>query len=163
MLTRPDSRENDNLASDSTKRAGWKVAAAVVASCATIIGVLAVAFPKQFAHQVEISVARQPTPYTQLFFNDPSVLPTQLPVHKKSKFAFTITNDEGHSVFYQYDVTMSNARSSEVVRRGSVMLANNGTATFTVAIEPKTRKSRYLINVVLIGEGQSIHFYGGTS
>jgi hypothetical protein len=138
-----------------------RIAIAVLIFAGLLTGLLIV-FPRQFIHQVQISLIRQPTPYTQLFFSDPTALPTQLHVNRRDKFAFTIVNDEGRSQFYQYIVTMTPARSYVVVVKGTMALPNGGTGIRAVNVQPKFRQSRYLINVVIAGTGQSIHFYGDT-
>lgn len=135
----------------------------VMLSSAGLLAALFVASPQQFAHQIEISVIRQPTPYTQLFFNDPRAIPSRLRLDLPNKFTFTIVNDEGQSLLYHFAVIMNTVGSSTtVVANGSLRLDDEGTGTRTVALVPKNRRHRYLITVVLDGSGQSIHFYGET-
>jgi hypothetical protein len=62
-------------------------------SSARLLAALFVASAQQFVHQIEISVIRQPTLYTQLFFNDPSAIPSRLRLERPNRFAFTIVND----------------------------------------------------------------------
>jgi hypothetical protein len=135
----------------------------VMLSSAGLLAALYVASPQQFAHQIEISVIRQPTPNTQLFFSDPGAIPSRLRRDLPNRFAFTITNDEGRASLYHFAVLMNTAGSSTtVVANGSLRLADQGTATRTIALVPKKRRHRYLITVVLNGSGQSIHLYGET-
>jgi hypothetical protein len=131
-------------------------------SSAGLLAALYAASPKQFVHQIEISVIRQPTPYTQLFFSDPNAIPSRLRLDLPNRFAFTIVNDEGQSTLYRFTVLMNTAGSSATVANGSVRLDDGGTGTRTVALVPKNHGHRYLITVVLDGSGQSIHFYGET-
>lgn len=135
----------------------------VMLSFAGLLAALFVASPQQFVHQIEISVIRQPTPYTQLFFNDPNAIPSRLRLDRPNRFTFTIVNDEGQSSLYHFTVMMSTARSSiTVVANGSLRLDDEGIGTRTVAFVPKKRRHRYLIYVVLAGSGLSIHFHGET-
>jgi len=60
----------------------------VMLSSAGLLAALFVASPQQFVHQIEISVIRQPTPYTQLFFNDPSAIPSRLRLDRPNRFTF---------------------------------------------------------------------------
>jgi hypothetical protein len=164
MLTKPLKYVNNSTPvpqprKKSKRRIGIAVTLAVIGLVAGIGG----AFPKQFMYQVDISLIRQPTPYTQLFFNNPTVLPSQLHIDRPSKFTFTIVNDQGRSQRYRYTVLVSTVKSFIVTSKGSLTIRNGGTATRTVALVPKSRRSRYLITVALDPTGQSIHFYGDTS
>jgi hypothetical protein len=162
MLTRNVERSGDIHAVHLPKKNNRRVAVVAVLSFIGLFVGLFVAFPRQFVRQVEISVVRQPTPYTQLFFNNPTALPSQLRVNRANKFAFTIVNDQGRSWLYRYTVTASTAGSSTVAGRGSLTIRNGGSLTCTVAVVPKLRKSRYLVTVMLDTPDQSIHFYGDT-
>jgi hypothetical protein len=121
------------------------------------------ALSKQFRHQIEISVVRQGTPYSQLYFASPTKLPTQLKVNKSNIFDFTIENDEGRAYRYTYTVTLEDSRSHVVLSKETVEISNGDGATRRIAVTPKDRKSRYLITVSLEGMNQSIHFYAETS
>ena len=135
----------------------------VMLSSAGLLAALFVASPRQFAHQIEISVIRQPTPYTQLFFSDPGAIPSRLRLDRPDRFTFTIVNDEGQSSLYHFVVMMNTTGlSTTVVANGSLRLDDRGTGTRTFAFVPKKRRHRYLITVVLEGSSQSIHFYGET-
>ena len=132
-------------------------------SSAGLLAALFAASPRQFVHQIEISLIKQPTPYTQLFFSDPSAIPGTLRLDRPNKFTFTVVNDEGQSSFYHFAVAVNTAGlSTTVVAIGSLQLDDGGTGTRTVAFVPKKRRHRYLITVVLDGSGLSIHFYGET-
>ena len=132
-------------------------------SSAGLLMALFVASPRQFVHQIEISVIRQPTPYTQLFFSHPGAIPSTLRLDRPNKFTFTIVNDEGQSSLYHFTVTMKAAGSSTtVVANGSLRLDDSGIGTRTVAFVPTKQRHQYLITVVLDGSGLSIHFYGET-
>jgi hypothetical protein len=162
MLTRTVERSGNTHALHLPKKNNRRVAVALVLSFIGLLVGLFVAFPRQFVHQVEISIVRQPTPYTQLFFNNPTALPSQLRVNRANEFAFTIVNDQGRSWLYRYTVTASTTGSSTVAGRGSLTIRNGRSLTFTVAVVPKLRKSRYLVTVALDTPDQSIDFYGDT-
>ena len=162
MLTKP--RELDDPLGSSRLRAERRNRRpfAVLLLSAGLLVALFAASPRQFVHQIEISVIRQPTPYTQLFFSDPRAVPSRLQFDRSNKFTFTIVNDEGRTWLYHFKVMMSSARSSTVIAHGSLLLNDKETGTRTVAVVPKARQHRYLITVVLDGSSQSIHFYGDT-
>lgn len=163
IQSKPVDRGNEVPAGQSPgKRILLRAGAAVLISAA-IVGGLAVAFPKQFAHQIAISTTRQPTPYTQLFFTDPSALPKDLTVDRVNTFAFTVINDEGHAENYHYVITLTTGKSHEIVGEGSLEVGNNQRATRTAGVKPKSRTTRYLISVALNGTGDFVQFYGDTS
>jgi hypothetical protein len=162
MLTEPIEAVTTSEPRQPEKKVG-RVATVIVLCFITLTAGLYAAFPEQFKHQVELSFIRQPTPYTELFFSDPVALPAKLRIDKPNSFTFTIVNDEGRSDSFNYSVVVSTGKSVNVSRRGSVTIRNSGSASRTVAVVPKSRKSRYLITVVLGVSGQSIHFFGETS
>ena len=123
----------------------------------------AAALSKQFRHQIEISVVRQVTPYTQLYFVSPTKLPTQLKVDQDNAFEFSIENDEGHAYHYIYTVTLDDSRSHVVVSTDTVDISDGDRTIRGVVVKPKDPKSKYLITVTLEGLNQSIHFYAETS
>jgi hypothetical protein len=135
----------------------------VAAIVVGVVGIFAIVSPSQFRHQLEISVARQPNPYTQLYFTHPTALPKELKIDHVNTFAFTVINDQGHSATYRYIVTMTRAKSQTVVSTGYLTIGNNQQITRTVEVEPKSKRSQYLIKVTLSGTVDVIQFYGSTS
>jgi uncharacterized membrane protein len=127
-----------------------------------LIGAIA-AVSKQFRHQVEISLARQPTPYTQLYFSSPSGLPSQIKVGKANTFAFTIVNDEDRTFSYTYTVTFADPKSHGVTSKGTLSIGDGQQVTRQVQVTPKDPKSKYVITVTLEGMNQSILFHAEAS
>lgn len=123
----------------------------------------AASLSKQVRHQLELSIVRQPTPYTQLYFSHLAALPGKLKVDQKNTFDFTIVNDENRSYHYTYAISLDDPKTQVVISRGAVTIDNGSSATRAVTIVPKDRKARYLITIALEGVNQSIHFYGQTS
>jgi hypothetical protein len=170
MLTKPRGLDDrlsspDDQLRSSRPRKAWRIRRPfiVILSSVGLLAALFAASPQQFVHQIEISVIRQPTPYTQLFFKDPAAIPSGLRLDRPNKFTFTIVNNEGQSSLYHFTVMMSTARlPTTVVAEGSLRLDDGGIGTRTVVFVPKKRRHRYLITVVLDGSGLSIHFYGET-
>jgi hypothetical protein len=122
----------------------------------------AAALSKQFRHQLALSIARQPTAYTQLYFPHPGTLPGKLKVDRKNTFQFAIVNDENRAVRYTYIVLFDGSKSRRVSTT-TVTVSNGQTVTPSVTVVPRERKSRYQISVTLKGMNQSIHFYATTS
>src|ERR1700735_3351225 len=156
-------QESLTLPRKTRRRPRWKLPISIgLVGVAIRVG-LAVAFPKQIKYQIQISLFRQITPYTQLFFTDPAALSSQLRVNDENKLSFTVINDQGRSRNYQYTVTMADAGRKALVTQGAFTVKNGGTLTRDVLFEPKFHKTRYLITVKLNGLDQSIHYYGVTS
>jgi hypothetical protein len=156
-------RHTSHRADDQPPRSKvhWRFVIGIGLVIIVVIGALS-AFSQQFRHQVEISVVRQGTPYTQLYFASPTKLPTELKVDKKNIIAFTIENDEGRVYRYTYTVTLEDSQSQAVMTRNTVTVGDGDSATRQIAVTPKDRKSTYLITVSLEGMNQSIHFYADT-
>jgi hypothetical protein len=154
------SRQTDN--GPSRKNSPWRLAIGLCLAVALVILGFAIVYPSQFKHQIEISIVRQPTPYTQLYFTRPATLSGKLNFNQKNSFNFTIENDEGRAYRYTYIVTVDDTKSHLTISQESVTVGNGGRATRIVTLVPKDRKSKYLITVTLVGMNQSIHFYGRT-
>jgi hypothetical protein len=146
-----------------TRRPRWKLPISIGLVGVAIVAGLAVAFPNQIKYQIQISLFRQTTPYTQLFFTNPAALSSRLRVDDENKLSFTVINDQGHSRNYQYTVTMDGAGSKELVTQGVFTVRNGGTLTRSVLFEPKFHKTKYIVTVELNGLNLSIHYYGVTS
>lgn len=145
------------------KKPPWRLVIGIAAAVIVVILGAVATFPAQFKHQLEISIVRQPTPYTQLYFTNPSALSGKLEVGKKNTFEFSVENDESRTYTYTYTVTLDDSRSHLTVSRTSATLGSGDRVTRTVTFVPKDRKSQYLVTVALEGINQSIHFYGQTS
>jgi hypothetical protein len=163
ILSRPDDRQYRAPAPPPPGKPTWWRAAVVVLLLVGALGIFAIVFPSQFKHQLEISVVRQPAPYTQLFFSDPATLPKKLTVGRANKFSFTIINDEGHSQSYHYTVTITDAKLQKIASEGSLTLGDGQSIVQTVGVEPPSRGSQYLIEVALTGTANFIQFYGNTA
>jgi Protein of unknown function (DUF1616) len=123
----------------------------------------AAALSKHVRHELAISIVRQPTPYTQLYFTHPGTLPAKLKVGHKGTFEFTIVNDENQTYRYTYVVTLVDSKQHLVVSSETATVSSGQTATRSVTIAPAGSKSPYLVTVTLKGVNQSISFHGVTS
>jgi hypothetical protein len=127
-----------------------------------ILIVAAAALSKQFRHQLALSIVRQPTPYTQLYFPHLGALPEKLKVDQKNTFQFTIVDDENRAFRYTYIVVFDDSKS-HLSSTGAVTVNNGQSVTRSVTVIPKDSKSKYQVSVTLKGMNQSVHFYGTTS
>jgi hypothetical protein len=162
IAPRPADRRDRTPAPQPSNKPPWRFAIAAVLALVGVIGIFAICFPAQFKHQLEISVLRQPTPYTQLFFGDPTALPKKLEVNRVNKFSFTVVNNQGHSATYHYTVTIGGAKPPKVADEGSFAIGDGQSVTRTVGVVPASGKTQYLIKVTLSGTVDFIQFYGNT-
>jgi hypothetical protein len=158
-----DDQESLSILRKRTRRPRWTFPVSIALAGIIIVGGLSVAFPKQVKYQIQISLFRQITPYTQLFFTKPGALSSRLKVDDENEFSFTVVNDQGQSRTYQYTVTMDGAGQNDLVTQGVFTVENGGTLTRNVLFEPKLRKTKYMITVKLNGRDLSIHYNGATS
>jgi len=164
MITpRPDDRRTRAPAPPSPpNKPPWRFALTATLILIGIAGVLAICFPAQVKHQLEISVFRQPTPYTQLFFSNPTALPKKLEVGHQNKFSFTVVNDQGNSKAYRYTVTVTGGKLQKAAGAGTFTLGDGQSITRTVGVVPTSRGAQYLIKVALSGTADVIQFYSDT-
>jgi hypothetical protein len=124
---------------------------------------LALGFSKPLQHQFALSIVRQPTLYTQLYFTDPGKLSDRLRTDQKNIFYFSLVNNENRAFRYVYVVTLDDSASHLVVSRETVTIGRGSTLTRRVTVVPRQPKSKYLITITLEGLNQSIHFFARTS
>jgi Protein of unknown function (DUF1616) len=160
----PAGNESPGTADGQSRRGNTRRRAGIaVGFTALLLAVaLAAAFPKQLKHQWELSVVRQQTPYTQLYFTAPASIPSSLTAGQRNTFDFTIENDEGRAYSYTYVVTLKDSRAQQVSKE-TVTVNSGATVTRAVTVVPKDKDSRYLVSVAIPSLNQSIQFYGETS
>jgi hypothetical protein len=124
-------------------------------------GALGVAYRHTVGHQIAISVSRQSTPFTQLYFTHPDDLPKRLIAPGSDSFSFTIANGEGHSTDYAYTVTLAGPLSMTVVSKGTLRVADGGSVAKTIDLFPASTTTDYEVTVTLGAGDEVIHFQGG--
>jgi hypothetical protein len=161
------SRTPDGHPGEERQRAPRKMPSPLFIGIGLVLIIAVAAGPavvsSSFRHQIEISIVRQQTSYTQLYFTHLAELPGKLRVDQKNVFDFTIVNNENRRREYTYTVTLGDSRSLAVVNAATVTVGTGASRTVPVAVVPGDRESRYLVSVALTDPGQSIHFYGDTS
>jgi hypothetical protein len=108
--------------------------------------------------QITESVARQPTPYTELYFTDHTNLPSFLSTSHTNDFAFTIGNHEGKALSYQYQVTATSAQGTTRVGGGTVQADSGRLVNTSVSFLAPAPATQYVITVHLSGRPEMIHF-----
>ena len=149
--TKPRSR-----AASPRRLLGW---IAVVVICIAAAGLVR-AFPHQIAHQIAISVTRQPASYTALYFSNPQALPASLSLSRPNLCKFTIFNHEGHDAIYPYVVTLTSSHGAKTIAQDHIDVGDNKKATMVINIVPPRRATKYVVTVTLQGRPETIHFVG---
>jgi hypothetical protein len=109
-------------------------------------------------HQWALSLFRQPTPATALFFNKAWALPSTTISRAPLSVSFTIGNDEGRSVNYRYVLSVSGGQHSRVLKESARMVGAGQTWTVSTVIRPACDASRCRIEVSLPGHPETIDF-----
>jgi len=110
-------------------------------------------------HQWALSLIRQPTRYTTLSFNKAWALPATAAFNEPIRISFTISNQEGRSLDYQYVLTQSDGRVSQTLGKSARMVAAGGTWTVTAVIRPTCAASSCRVEVSLPGHPEKIGFF----
>lgn len=110
-------------------------------------------------HQWALSIFRQRTSFTILYFNKPSVLPTSSAGHAPISFSFSIANREGRDVRYRYVVRASDGiTGSHLLATDSrLVLAGRGWKV-PLTVVPRCLLSPCFIEVSLPTQHEAIDF-----
>lgn len=97
--------------------------------------------------------------FTELFFEDPSSLPSLVKLGQKYGFAFTVHNLEGIEIRYEYVVKFTYDNKEKEIGRGSFILKNNESMVVQeiVSIDEKFKEGKVEVN--LLNDDQEIHFF----
>jgi hypothetical protein len=109
-------------------------------------------------HQWALSIFRQPTPVTTLFFNQAWALPGTAVARAPINVSFTIGNDEGHAVNYRYVLSVSGGQKNRVLKESARLVGAGQTWTVSTVIRPACGASRCRIEVSLPGHPETIDF-----
>jgi hypothetical protein len=113
-------------------------------------------------HQWDLSILRQPTRYTSLYFDHPASLPHQAQASQTIRFSFTIVNNEGRPVDYRYRVETSPTDSPPGQELSTTIPAARS-ESILVSMRPACTASPCRIRVSLDGYPESIDFLLGQS
>ena len=107
-------------------------------------------------HQWALSLIRQPTPYTALFFNKASALPVSAVRDRPMALSFSIANHEGKAITYRYVVSQEAAGKSQVLAQASRGVNVNTTWSVSAQVTPSCRSSPCRLTVSLPGHPETI-------
>ncbi len=100
-------------------------------------------------HQWALSIFRQPTRYTTLFFSNAATLPTTLVGSQPIPISFTVRNDEGHPANYRYVVVSSDRVYTNTLGQGSRTVAPGAAWRVALVVRPRCKLSPCRIKVSL--------------
>jgi D-inositol-3-phosphate glycosyltransferase len=139
-------------------RARWSLR--VLAGAAALVSAISVLVPAG-RHQWALSLLRQPTRYTVLFFDRAADLPAHATAAQPVRFRFTVDNREGRDMRYRYVINAYPlgdggrprplARSAKLVRDGSDW-------SVSVIVRPHCDSGPCRIEVSLPGHPETIDF-----
>jgi len=109
-------------------------------------------------HQWTLSLFRQPTDSTVLFFNKAWALPDTAVVRAPLTVSFTIGNDEGRTIDYRYVLSVSGGGRTRVFKQSARTVAAGKTWTVSTVIHPSCRASHCRVEVSLPGYPETIYF-----
>jgi hypothetical protein len=136
-----------------TPRPWWPI----LAPLAVIMAGISLLWPAG-RHQWALSLFRQPTRYTVLFFDRPADLPATAAAGGPIRISFTVGNREGRAVGYRYVVRAAGGRRSRIVGEAARTVAAGASWTVATAVRPVCGTSPCRIQVSLPGHPESIDF-----
>ncbi|HSW81073.1 MAG TPA: hypothetical protein VLG40_01635 [Candidatus Saccharimonas sp.] len=110
--------------------------------------------------QATLATTRQPERLTELFFADPTHIPSKVVEDQQLTVSFVIHNLEAQNKTYPYKITFTDTHGAVTpLIDGSVTLANTAARTVTKQITVPSGDGRGEISVELPTKQQSIHFW----
>jgi hypothetical protein len=137
---------------------GWlRWPPAIAATAAILLGV-SVLVPAG-RHQWELSLFRQPARYTALGFKYAWLLPSTSTVRARIPVFFTISNEEGRTVRYRYELRQVDPLgNSQTLSTGTSVVASGASGTVDTSARPYCSLSPCSVEVVLPGYPETIDF-----
>jgi uncharacterized membrane protein len=102
----------------------------------------------------------QPERYTELYFSDPTTIPTTAAEGRQLPVSFTIHNVEAKDMKYTYDLTFTTAVGKTLIQeQQSFSLLTNDSKTITTDIQVPAYSGKAEVQILLPSLHQSIHFW----
>jgi hypothetical protein len=109
-------------------------------------------------HQWALSLFRQRTDNTVLFFNKAWTLPTRATARAPLTVSFTIGNNEGHVENYRYILSESGGSHTRILQESARVIDAGNSWTVSTVLRPACDASRCRIEVSLPGHPETIDF-----
>lgn len=135
-----------------------------LASLAIIVVLVGVwewgAHQQQVGQEFTLATTRQPERLTELFFADPSKIPSAVADGQSVLVSFIVHNLEAHDMTYVYKITFTDANGAvTTLVTDSVAIKNTQSHTVSQLVILPVGTGRGEINVQLPDKNQSIHFW----
>jgi hypothetical protein len=148
------SRERAMPEDHNPRRVGRWLLPAVAAVVVVAVGA-SLLFPAG-RHQWALSIFRQPTRYTALYFTNASTLPAMYTNDQKIHVQFGVRNDEGRAVDYEYKLTSSDGIYSDTLRQSEQVVAAGATWKVALWVKPRCLLTPCHLQVALPGHPETI-------
>lgn len=145
---------SEDLPDDAPRRRRWWP---VIAPLALVLLAVSLLSPTG-RHEWALSLFRQPTRFTALFFNDPAALPSGAVAGQLLPVSFSIANSEGRTLGYRYVIAESWSGGSTVLKTAATTISAGRTAAVSTLIRPSCAQSPCRIEISLPGHPEKIDF-----
>ena len=109
-------------------------------------------------HQWELSLFRQSTNYTALYFNKAWDLPASAVKDKPLAISFSVSNHEGRLVRYHYVITQSADGRVQTLRESTKFVGIGATWNVSTIIRPSCVSSPCRVEISLPGHPETVDF-----
>lgn len=132
----------------------WLCGAGLLAAILTVASMLS----PWVRHEWALSLSRQNPPYTQLAFGRAEALPATVAGGEYIHVSFSITNDEGKAMSYQYVVASGSGKQMHSLRSSRETVAAGATWNADKSILPICETTTCRVQVSLPQQGEEIDF-----
>ena len=126
------------------------------------VGLVGLAGAQEAERQIGMSFFRQPTPYTELYFDDVEQLPPSHAADHSSTFRFTVRNHDIRITAYRYVATLVSGGRAVQLGTGNFALKKDQAESRAVTLPAIGLGVRFVVSVALAGTNDSIDFMGAT-
>jgi hypothetical protein len=109
-------------------------------------------------HQWGLSLGRQNTSYTELYFNDGSTLPSFAERGKAIRVSFRVSNDGAAPVSYRYVISSGSGTKLDSLTSSSRTVGPGQTWTVNRMVLPSCAQRTCRVQIALPAENEDIYF-----
>ena len=135
-----------------------KSAAVFVALDALILSVYWIHFSPELRNAIVMATSVKPESYTELYFENYDMLPSEIEGIRVYPFSFAIHNLEGKTMNYPYEVTVTVDGQKQFIDRSTVTLTKNETKVIDEQFSVSQQITAGKVEVILTQKHQSIDF-----
>lgn len=136
-----------------------KVVLLFIVVCLFTIGIFQLLRYTSFRKAIVLATTKEPSTFTELYFEDHLSLPNKVALFKENNFKFTIHNLEKKDMEYPYEVYINTNGEKQLICRDTVSIKDNEYETIAVnfTISIPIQRSKVIIN--LIDKNEQIYFW----